>query len=90
LKQSAATQQAQQELESPDGVALELLLSGRWRLYGRGTGTYDFNGADEIRGAKQDATLRAKAAIAKFLKERVLSPEVMSNISTELKQLSPA
>ncbi len=88
LKEAATTQEVQQELESPDGVALELLPAGGWRLYGRGSGTYDFNEADEIRGATQDATLRGKAAIAKFLKERVQSTEVMNNISSKLKQLT--
>ena len=57
LKKAAATPEVQEELESPDGVALELLPVGGWRLYGRGSGTYDFNEADEIRGATQDATL---------------------------------
>jgi hypothetical protein len=88
LKKAATTQDVQEELESPDGVALELLPAGGWRLYGRGSGTYDFNEADEIRGATQDATLRAKAAIAKFLKERISSTEVMNNISIKLKYLS--
>jgi hypothetical protein len=83
LRKAAATQEVQEELESPDGVALELLPARGWRLYGRGSGTYDFNEADEIRGATQDATLRAKAAIAKFLKERVQSTEVMNNVSTK-------
>ena len=88
LKQAATTQEVKEELESPDGVALELLPAGGWRLFGRGSGTYDFNEADEIRGATQDATLRAKAAIAKFLKERVQSTEVMNNVSIKLKKLS--
>ena len=88
LKQAATTQEVKDGLESPDGVALELLPAGGWRLFGRGSGTYDFNEADEIRGATQDATLRAKAAIAKFLKERVHSTEVMNNVSTKLKMLS--
>jgi len=88
LKQVAATAEIQQELESPDGVALQLLPDGGFRIYGRGSGTYDFNEADEIRGATQDATLRAKAAIAKFLRERIQSTEVMNNTSVKMKQLS--
>jgi len=88
LKQVAATAEIQQELESPDGVALQLLPDGGFRIYGRGSGTYDFNEADEIRGATQDATLRAKAAIAKFLKERIRSTEIMDNTSIKMKQLS--
>jgi hypothetical protein len=88
LKEAAVTQEVKEELESPDGVALELLPGGGWRLFGRGSGTYDFNEADEIRGATQDATLRAKAAITKFLKERVQTAEEMNNISTKLKNLT--
>lgn len=88
LKEAAATQEVQQELESPDGVALQLLPNGGFRIYGRGSGTYDFNEADEIRGATQDATLRAKAAIAKFLKERIQSTEVMNNTSVKMKKLT--
>jgi len=88
LKESAATQEVQQELESPDGVALQVLPKGGFRIYGRGSGTYDFNEADEIRGATQDATLRAKAAIAKFLKERIQSTEVMNNTSDKMKKLA--
>lgn len=88
LKAAAASQEVQQELESPDGVALQLLPDGGFRIYGRGSGTYDFNEADEIRGATQDATLRAKAAIAKFLKERIQSTEVMNNTSMKMKKLT--
>jgi len=88
LKKAAAAQEVQQELESPDGVALQLLPDGGFRIYGRGSGTYDFNEADEIRGAMQDATLRAKAAIAKFLKERIQSTEVMNNTSMKMKKLT--
>jgi hypothetical protein len=88
LKEAAATQEVQQELESPDGVALQLLPDGGFRLYGRGSGTYDFNEADEIRGANQDATLRAKAAIAKFLKERIQSADSMKNTSVKMKKLT--
>jgi len=88
LKKASATQDVQEDLGSPDGVSLELLPDGGWRLYGQGSGTYDFNEADEIRGATQDATLRAKAAIAKFLTERIGSVDVMNNISTKLKKLS--
>lgn len=88
LKEAATAQEVQQELESPDGVALRLLPEGGFRIYGRGSGTYDFNEADEIRGATQDATLRAKAAIAKFLKERIQSTEVMNNTSVKMKKLA--
>jgi hypothetical protein len=87
LKEAATSQEVQQELESPDGVAMQLLPDGGFRIYGRGSGTYDFNEADEVRGATQDATLRAKAAIAKFLNERIQSTEVINNTSTKMKKL---
>ena len=88
LKESAASQEVQKELESPDGVSLQLLQDGGFRIYGRASGIYDFNEADEIRGATQDATLRAKAAIAKFIKERIQSTEAMNNTSVKMKQLT--
>jgi hypothetical protein len=90
LKAAATNVDVQQELESPDGVALQLLPDGEFRIFGRGSGTYDFNESDEIRGATQDATLRAKAAIAKFLKEGIQSNEVMNNTSQKIKKLSAA
>jgi len=90
LKAAATAKEVQEELDSPDGVALQLLPDGGFRIYGRGSGTYDFNEADEIRGATQDATLRAKAAISKFLKERIQSADVMDNTSVKMKQLAVA
>jgi hypothetical protein len=88
LKEAAGTPNVQQELESPDGVALQLLPNGGFRIFARGSGTYDFNESDEIRGATSDATLRAKAAIARFLRERIHSREVMSNTSSKIKKLN--
>ncbi len=88
LKQVAGSQEIQEELESPDGVALQLLPEGGFRIYGRGSATYDFNESDEIRVATRNATLRAKAAIGKFLRERVRSTDGMSNIETKIKKLS--
>jgi hypothetical protein len=90
LRAVAASAAIQEELESPDGVALQLLPDGGFRIYGRGSGTYDFNEADEIRGATSDATLRAKAAIAKFLRERIQSADVMNNTSVKMKNLTAA
>lgn len=88
LKQEAATPAVQEELDTPDGVSMELLPEGGWRLFGKGTGTYDLNDADEIRQATKDAELRAKAAISKFLSEKIKSEESLTNLSKKTKRLS--
>ena len=88
LKTAATAKDVQEELDSPDGVALQLLPDGGFRIYGRGSGSYDFNEADEIRGATQDATLRAKAAIVEFLKQGIQSAKSMDNTSIKMKQLA--
>lgn len=87
LKVAVASPEVKEDLASPDGVALQLLPGGGWRIFARGSGTYDFNEADEIRGATSDAQLRAKAAVAKFLSERVTSKDAMENISVKTKRL---
>jgi hypothetical protein len=90
LKQGASDKSIKQELASPDGASLRLLPDGGWRIYGQGSATYDFNEADDIRGATQDATLRAKANIAKMLRERVQTTDVFNNIMTKFKESSKA
>ena len=88
LKQGSKEEGVQQELASPDGASLRLLPDGGWRIYGQGSATYDFNEADDIRGATQNATLRAKGAISKMLSERVQTTEMMNNVSTKLKEMT--
>ncbi len=88
LKNAASTPEVQEELETPDGVSIELLPDGGWRVFGKGTGTYDLNDADEIRQGTKDAELRAKAAISKFMSEKIKSEESVTNISKKTKRLS--
>lgn len=88
LKQVASTPAVQEELDTPDGVSIELLPDGGWRVFGKGTGTYDLNDADEIRQATKDAELRGKAAISKFMSEKIKSAESVTNISKKTKRLS--
>lgn len=88
LKQAANTTAIQEELDTPDGVSIELLPDGGWRVYGKGTGTYDVDDADEIRQATIDAELRAKAAIAKYMKEKLKSENSVANISNKIKKLN--
>ena len=88
LKESVSTSAVQEELDSPDGVSIEVLSDGGWRIYGKGTGTYDLNDADEIRQGTKDAELRAKAAISKFLSEKIQSEEAVINLSLKVKNLN--
>ena len=88
LKTAASTPAVQEELDTPDGVSIELLPDGGWRVFGKGTGTYDLNDADEIRQGTKDAELRAKALISKFMSEKIKSEESLTNISKKTKILS--
>lgn len=88
LRDSSKLPEVQKELAEPDGVSIQFTPDGGWKIFARGSGTYDFNDADEIRGATQDATLRAKEAIASFLKERLQSKKGMENVSEKIKNLS--
>ena len=71
--------------DDPDGATIEWLADGGWRIFGKGEGTYDINDPDEIRQATKDAQLRAKAAIAKFLGERIKNTDEMVNLATKHK-----
>ena len=56
----------QAEFDQPDGAAISLKEDGSFAIFGRGTGTYDFDDVDDINDAKKEAVLKAKAAIAKY------------------------
>jgi hypothetical protein len=88
LKNASKDKIVENELAEPDGASLQLLPDGGWRIFATGTGVYDINDGDEIRQAAQDAQLRAKANIAKFLKEKVTTAEFLSNATKKIKQLS--
>src|SRR5256885_16310200 len=51
-----------------------------------GEAEMDFADAKGIRIAKQKAVLRAKAALAKFMKERIHSQEVMEDMTKTLSE----
>ena len=86
LKQAAASQAVQQELiQDPDGVEIQVDENGAFQIFSRGTGTYDFNDPDDIREAFADATKRAKANIAKFMKEKVTTEDGLEQVSKKVK-----
>ena len=74
--------------DAPDGAAIKLFPDGGYQITAVGTGVYDFNDPDDIKDARREAEMRAKAAIAKFLKEDIASEEGMAEASKKVKSVS--
>lgn len=88
LQANASNAAVQAELDQPDGVAITLKPDGTFQIFARGTGTYDFNDPDDIKDARRDGTMRAKANLAKFLKEKVSSSEGLTEVSKKSKSMT--
>jgi|SRR5574344_1589165 hypothetical protein len=88
LQANAGNAQVQAELDQPDGVAITVKPDGTFQIFARGTGTYDFNDPDDIKDARRDGTMRAKANLSKFLKEKVASKEGLDEISKKSKSMT--
>ena len=54
----------------------------------RGTGVYDFDDEDDRQEALQEATLKAKANLSKFLNETIAADEELESLSKKAKTLS--
>ena len=63
--------------DEPDGCAVKLLPDGGFQVTAIGSGDYMFNNPKAIRVARKTAEMRAKAALAKFLKEDLSTSEGM-------------
>ncbi len=74
--------------EAPDGATIKLFPDGAYQVISVGTGVYDFNDPDDIKDARKAAEMRAKAAIAKFLKEEISTQEGMDEASKKVKSMS--
>ena len=74
--------------DAPDGASIKLFPDGAYQITAVGTGVYDFNDPDDIKDARKEAEMRAKAAIAKFLKEDIASSEGMEEASKKVKNVS--
>lgn len=72
----------------PDGAAIKLFPDGSYQITAVGTGVYDFNDPDDLKDARKEAEMRAKAAIAKFLKEDISTSDGMEEASKKVKQVS--
>lgn len=88
LQANASDAAVQAELDQPDGVAITLKPDGTFQIFARGTGTYDFNDPDDIKDARRDGTMRAKANLSKFLKEKVSSAEGLDEVSKKSKSMT--
>lgn len=69
--------------ELPDGPAIKINDDGTYRVFCVATAAYDFNDPDDILDARQIATMRAKAGIAKFLREDIASEASMEKAVTK-------
>lgn len=88
LQQSAATQTVQKDLDEPDGVSLAIAEDETYQIFARGTGVYDFNDEDDRQEALQEATLKAKANLSKFLSETIATDEGLESLSKKAKTLT--
>ena len=88
LKQNAANQIVQEDLAEPDGVSLAMADDGTYQIFARGTGTYDFDDEDDRQDALQEATMKAKANLSKFLSETISSAEGLDSLSKKAKTLT--
>lgn len=90
LQANAGSPVVQQALdEQPDGISFFLNEeTGAFQLFARGTGAYDFNESDDLKDARSEATLRAKASIAKFFKEKIAVTSGMDEVTKKTKTLT--
>ena len=72
IKENASNPAVEEILAQPDGVSLIRNESdGSLQVFARGTASYDFGDARDIRSKTKVAELRAKAALSKFFNEVV-------------------
>ncbi len=88
LKKEAKTEEVSAELQEPDGVSIKFLADGGWRIWARGSGVYDFNDEDDRGDALNEAILKAKANLSKYLKEKLTTEESYDRISKKTKKAS--
>ena len=88
LKKEAKTEEVSAELQEPDGVSIKFLPDGHYRIWARGTGIYDFNDDDDKQDALQEAILKAKANLSKFMMEKLTTEQSYDRISKKMKKAS--
>ncbi len=88
LQANAQSAPVEAKLSEPDGVAITLAPDGSFQIFSRGTGDYQFNNVKAKRIARNAATMRAKANLAKFLKEKIGTKEGLDDVSKNTLNMS--
>ena len=89
LLQTVQKQGIAQDLENaPDGVTMRLTPDGGFQIFAVGTGTYDFDDVDDVMDAQNEATLKAKANLAKFMNESLSTDEKIESMSKKVKSIA--
>ena len=87
LQMTAVQPAIDQVLTEPDGVAIALKENGDFQIFARGSGVYDVSDPSELASARTEATLNAKANLAKFIKEKVSVEEGITDVVQKTKTL---
>ncbi len=88
LQKTAASPEVQKQFDQPDGAAVFMKPDGSFQILARGTGTYDFDDVDDVNDARKEGTLKAKAALAKFMKEKLATEEGFAEASKKVKSIT--
>lgn len=82
LSSQAFSADVKEYLDGPTGVTVKFNDDGEMKsIVSTGEAEMHFGDAKDVRTAKQKATLRAKASIAKFINERISTEEVMDDLT---------
>lgn len=79
LERAVNTQAVLEELGA-DGVSLDLSEPTNWKIFSVGTASYDFDDVADRQDALREATLNAKAAMARYLNERLNTSEELDKL----------
>jgi hypothetical protein len=83
LADAAKASGVAEDLAGPDGVAIDFSDPNNWKIFAMGTGSFQFNDTESRQDAAEEATLTAKAALARFIKERVMVDEQRDKLTEE-------
>ena len=83
---AAQADMAARTAQEPDGCQFKAQQDGSFSYISWGSGTYDFNDEDDIADARQEAEMKAKAAIAKYMNQQVTTDEESKQASRKSKK----